>query len=600
MEQLFLKGNFNLRQTKVANKVTPIYYVINVNGKQYKFATGVKVICSQWDKEKQQATESVKQSKADNRNNKVANEVLEKYKDSFAQYLDYLAVNEETPNYKTLRRFIYMEETKINPIDVFKTAFDKLISELSNNGTINQYRNYYNAFADYIKDKTDMSVFNQYGVNDYKKYLQKKGDSSNNINKKVGFLVRIINEFLCVDSDYLYLNLQKVSFTTLKDKRTKDEKGRFPLTENEVSKIAHLQINDEDTFSFEDVAPKSEDGITNNKYRSKKTGKELKEYRDIFVLQCDCGQRVSDLKQFLKGDYTETTYNGSTYFEIKTKKSGYKQSAFIRKTATVERFLETYKNGFSVNIDILDNSNSYYNLAIRKLCLLANINRVIEYSDSKGVSHKEPLYYKITSHDARHTFITNMIIKGFSPEVLCWLTGHNDDTMIKSIYTHLSKSDKLNSIEKELAKIEKKSVNKDGLQELFAYDELKKVHLEGYNIPSAKIAISKIKDISELSNYDTIDKEKVLELEPIVFYLAYYNKDMDIYRTFEFKMKHFGIIDKFSSIADNVERLKDHLKKNSYFNTFTNKVDSIKTMEFLNSLYIENQENEIKDYLERT
>ena len=600
MEQLFLKGNFNLRQTKVANKVTPIYYVINVNGKQYKFATGVKVICSQWDKEKQQATESVKQSKADNRNNKVANEVLEKYKDSFAQYLDYLAVNEETPNYKTLRRFIYMEETKINPIDVFKTAFDKLISELSNDGTINQYRNYYNAFADYIKDKTDMSVFNQYGVNDYKKYLQKKGDSSNNINKKVGFLVRIINEFLCVDSDYLYLNLQKVSFTTLKDKRTKDEKGRFPLTENEVSKIAHLQINDEDTFSFEDVAPKSEDGITNNKYRSKKTGKELKEYRDIFVLQCDCGQRVSDLKQFLKGDYTETTYNGSTYFEIKTKKSGYKQSAFIRKTATVERFLETYKNGFSVNIDILDNSNSYYNLAIRKLCQLANINRVIEYSDSKGVSHKEPLYYKITSHDARHTFITNMIIKGFSPEVLCWLTGHNDDTMIKSIYTHLSKSDKLNSIEKELAKIEKKSVNKDGLQELFAYDELKKVQSEGYNTPSAKIAISKIKDISELSNYDTIDKEKVLELEPIVFYLAYYNKDMDLYRTFEFKMKYFGIIDKFSSIADNVERLKDHLKKNSYFNTFTNKVDSIKTMEFLNSLYIENQENEIKEYLERT
>lgn len=600
MEQLFLKGNFNLRQTKVANKVTPIYYVINVNGKQYKFATGVKVICSQWDKEKQQATESVKQSKADNRNNKVANEVLEKYKDSFAQYLDYLAVNEETPNYKTLRRFIYMEETKINPIDVFKTAFDKLISELSNNGTINQYRNYYNAFADYIKDKTDMSVFNQYGVNDYKKYLQKKGDSSNNINKKVGFLVRIINEFLCVDSDYLYLNLQKVSFTTLKDKRTKDEKGRFPLTENEVSKIAHLQINDEDTFSFEDVAPKSEDGITNNKYRSKKTGKELKEYRDIFVLQCDCGQRVSDLKQFLKGDYTETTYNGSTYFEIKTKKSGYKQSAFIRKTATVERFLETYKNGFSVNIDILDNSNSYYNLAIRKLCLLANINRVIEYSDSKGVSHKEPLYYKITSHDARHTFITNMIIKGFSPDVLCWLTGHNDDTMIKSIYTHLSKSDKLNSIEKELAKIEKKSVNKDGLQELFAYDELKKVQSEGYNTPSAKIAISKIKDISELSNYETIDKEKVLELEPIVFYLAYYNKDMDLYRTFEFKMKYFGIIDKFSSIADNVERLKDHLKKNSYFNTFTDKVDSIKTMEFLNSLYMENQENEIKDYLERT
>lgn len=301
-------------------------------------------------------------------------------------------------------------------------------------------------------------------------------------------------------------------------------------------------------------------------------------------MQCDCGQRVSDLKQFLKGDYTETTYNGSTYFEIKTKKSGYKQSAFIRKTATVERFLETYKNGFSVNIDILDNSNSYYNLAIRKLCQLANINRIIEYSDSKGVSHKEPLYYKITSHDARHTFITNMIIKGFSPDVLCWLTGHNDDTMIKSIYTHLSKNDKLNSIEKELAKIEKKSVNKDGLQELFAYDELKKVqstlknNADGYHTQSAKTAITKIKDVSLLSKYNTIDKEKVLELEPIIFDLSYYFKDFDLYNSFEYKLKHSGLIDSITSYEDMIIR----------FNDYSELIQKIK------------EETELKEYLERT
>lgn len=600
MEQLFLKGNFNLRQTKVANKITPIYYVISINGKQYKFATGVKVICSQWNKEKQQALESNKLSNADNRNNKVANEVIEKYKDSLAQYLEYLSVNtNEIPNYQTLKRFIYMK-TNASPIDVFTSAFEKSIKRQTNQGTISQYTNYYNSFVEFIKDKSEMTVFNQYSINDYKNYLIDKNGSATAINRKVGFVVSIINNVLCVESEYLHLNLHPVTYNKLSDKRTREEIGRFPLSESEVLEIANLEINETDTYTFKDVAPKNEDGKVNNKYGSKIDGKKLKEYRDIFVLQCDCGQRISDTKQFIKGNYTVITNNGNTYFEIKTKKSRYKQSAFIRKTAIVESFLETYKDGFTVNIDKLDNADSYYNVSIRKLCQLANINRIIEYTDSKNVSHKVPLYQKITSHDARHTFITNMVIKGFSPDVLCWMTGHNDDTMIKTIYTHLTKDDKLNGITKELNKIDNKTIKKDGLQVLFAYDELKKVQSEGYNTPSAKIAISKIKDISELSNYDTIDKEKVLELEPIVFFLAYYNKDMDLYRTFEFKMKYFGIIDKFSSLTDNVERLKDHLKKNSYFNTFTDKVDSIKTMEFLNSLFMENQENEIKDYLERT
>ena len=165
MEQLFLKGNFNLRQTKVADKITPIYYVISINGKQYKFATGVKVICSQWNKEKQQALESNKLSNADNRNNKVANEVIEKYKDSLAQYLEYLSVNtNEIPNYQTLKRFIYMK-TNASPIDVFTSAFEKSIKRQTNQGTISQYTNYYNSFVEFIKK------YSQNLYDDFENYL---------------------------------------------------------------------------------------------------------------------------------------------------------------------------------------------------------------------------------------------------------------------------------------------------------------------------------------------------------------------------------------------------------------------------------------------
>ena len=78
-QQLFVNEiscNFNLRKPKIVNKPTNVYCVIYVGGKQHYFATGLKVLPSQWDKKKQIAITSNIQSTLDNRNNQILNDKI--------------------------------------------------------------------------------------------------------------------------------------------------------------------------------------------------------------------------------------------------------------------------------------------------------------------------------------------------------------------------------------------------------------------------------------------------------------------------------------------------------------------------------------------
>ena len=221
--------------------------------------------------------------------------------------------------------------------------------------------------------------------------------------------------------------------------------GRFPLTVDEISMIQSYQLT-ENKYSLMDVAPLGKNGKVNNKYRSYLSKKQLDEFRDIFIFQCSCGQRVSDIKQILKNEYKEFEKNGKKYLEIKTKKSKYRTSAYVEVSDVVVRFFEKYTSGFANNIEIIDTSNSFYNISIKKICYLCGIDRIIDYIDAHGIKHSEPAYMVITNHDARHTFITNMVKKDFKPDVLCELTGHTSDNTIKHIYTHLTSSDRIDRI----------------------------------------------------------------------------------------------------------------------------------------------------------
>ena len=566
-KQLFISEiscNFNLRRPKVVNKPTNVYCVVYVGGKQHYFATGLKVLPSQWNKKKQIAEVSNTLTTLDNRNNNILNEKINQLRGYYKEYIEYLCSNPNDTD--KLCNFIYKDlnmkkprETKEKATDLLERALEIYISKSKSlsTATLRGYENKMNAFKKYIKDsKVDdnLELLTQRGINNYQEYLQteadkvkvgKMGGGKESINQKCQFIAKLINEVLCCTNDFMDLAIQPVKYIALKrNKKNKEEGVHFPLDDKEIK-------------AFGEVTDLNEKQIL---------------YRDIFVLQCSCGQRVSDLKQLIMGNYTKDENN---YILLKTQKES--TPAYIYETEEIKKILDKLKSyifdykgrtclkagEYRINLDNLDN-DPQYNEAIKLIAKKANLNRIWTYRDAQDRPLSNPIHKIISSHCARHTFATIMRDKGYPADKVCWLLGHVDDTMVKAVYAH--NDNKL--ISKQLTETRKTiegedKTKADALQSLFAYDSLKELERmkdNGINIlPLSNKCISIIKDTSNLKKaiqlINTAPKEKkeefinkVKELDKIIWYIAKYTADTTLYSIYEYKSKELGIIDKVTDI----------------------------------------------------
>jgi len=305
-KQLFISEiscNFNLRRPKVINKPTNVYCVVYVGGKQHYFATGLKVLPSQWNKKKQIAEVSNTLTTLDNRNNNILNEKINQLRGYYKEYIEYLCSNPNDTD--KLCNFIYKDMKKknnkqIKASDLLDRALDIIISE--NELSANTKKNYYNrlnAFKKYIEDsKVDdnLELLTQRGINNYKSYLQEKGGGTADINQKCQFVVRLIMEVLSCKNEFLDYHISRVTYKPIKDKRGKDERTHFYLETEEIEAFNNVTgLNERESI-----------------------------YKDIFVLQCNCGQRVSDLKQLVIGKYTTDEKN---FIHLETKKEKEKRTS---------------------------------------------------------------------------------------------------------------------------------------------------------------------------------------------------------------------------------------------------------------------------------
>ncbi|WP_278993726.1 tyrosine-type recombinase/integrase [Prevotella melaninogenica] len=566
-KQLFISEiscNFNLRRPKVVNKPTNVYCVVYVGGKQHYFATGLKVLPSQWNKKKQIAEVSNTLTTLDNRNNNILNEKINQLRGYYKEYIEYLCSNPNDTD--KLCNFIYKDlnmkkprETKEKATDLLERALEIYISKSKSlsTATLRGYENKMNAFKKYIKDsKVDdnLELLTQRGLNDYQEYLQREaakvkvgenGGGKEGINQKCQFIARLINTILHCKNEFLPLNIQLVKYDVIKrDKKNKESGIHFPLDKEEIR-------------SFSNVTNLNEKQIL---------------YRDIFVLQCNCGQRVSDLKQLIMGNYTK---NEDNYILLKTQKES--TTAYIYETEEIKEILDKLKTHiidykgktclqageYRINLDNLDN-DPQYNEAIKHIAEKANLNRNWDYKDAQDRPLSNPIYKIISSHCARHTFATIMRNKGYTADKVCYFLGHADDTMVKQVYAHNDEKliiEELNDTRKNIEREDKTKT--DALQSLFAYDRLKELERmkdNGINIlPLSDKCISIIKDTSNLKKaiqlINTAPKEKkeefinkVKELDKIIWYIAKYTADTTLYSIYEYKSKELGIIDKVTDI----------------------------------------------------
>ena len=133
---------------------------------------------------------------------------------------------------------------------------------------------------------------------------------------------------------------------------------------------------------------------------------------------------------------------------------------------------------------------------------------------------------KVTNHYARHTFITNMLRKGWSFEKVAYLTGHANDIQIREIYAHLTETDKANQVIKELRKIENESkaneTNTNAVQMIEIGKELQVNELIKEYKDILIFLGGKKEDVENINDLDTL-----LHLVRFDYYLPFYNLGID-------------------------------------------------------------------------
>ena len=439
-KQIFLSDiryHFNLRKPN-KDKATNIYLVLYFNGKQIKLPTGLKVNPYYWNKDKEEAYISFKISKSDNDNNKIVNIRIREIKDSFDKFKAYICDNHNlVDNIKPIiRRFIYNKENIIDKkassllFEAFKRAYPNQESGTykANYYRLNNFIRYYreNGFEDVVN-----VVLTQNMLDKYKNYLINKQENGvQNINDRCEIVKRLINGILAVNEEYKIYGINKVEYIKIKDKRKKEDSKKSPLTDEEVNKLAKLKLY----------------------------GKE-EEIRDIFLLLVYCGMRISDIESVVNAPINLDNDNEEEHIILTKKES---VEAVITFNRQMKMILRKYRKGFKyINISKV---NNIIDATIKIIAKKANLKRRIQWKEQFGdntvIQKEKPLYEIISSHFARHTFITNKIIEGWQADKLCFATGHTDDKMIKQIYTHLSDKNKINIVLEEKNRIKKKNASK--------------------------------------------------------------------------------------------------------------------------------------------
>lgn len=434
------KLKFYLRNSQSTHPCQ-IYLVASIDGKRYRIYTKMKVYASQWDQERQLAVISNVQSKQDNRNNKIANNYLNKLRGYFSEFIEYICNNNVDDIAETLKKFIYrdMAKKKINLVYVAADALEyyhNYVKPSIKDSTKRQSESLLSEFGRFVdtlreKDKT-MQIFSQRGLNMYKEYLINKMNKSKEdgsgrnfgvgqLNRCGAIIALLINKVLVPQEKAP----SPVVWIKVDDPRREDQMGHIPLLDNEVAAIE----------SCSGLTPVEE------------------EYRDVFLLHLECGQRVSDLAKLLTGNYKVKQGKKYKYIVVSTTKENI--NAIIPITPKVTMLMDKIKNHSLVDPKEFEEKtkgkgNNTYNEAIRRIAKKAGLDREIVKIDSTQKEVRKPLYKTVSSHDARCTFITNMIRKGVRPERLCRMTGHANDEMIKRVYAQLTVEDEINRIESDL------------------------------------------------------------------------------------------------------------------------------------------------------
>lgn len=422
-----------------SNKPAMIYLVVgDSEGKQYKISTGRKILYSQWNKRKQEPIINSSFSNDVNRSALVTCHVLNKLKSEYQNYLYYLCSNNETFNINLLRNKInnivtnrkLLEQSNVEQnINFDITAEDMVKGNIGKTpsatkaltkalkqyiadsqvkeSTAKVYRLLVEKYKRWIVDvyKVDgMSALKQSAFDKYVEYLKAQGKSNADINK-VAIIRKIINSYIAKGNKY---GLTQIIFNPLKDKRLSDDRVKVEILPDEVDKLENITLP-----------------------------AEYQLHRDLFMLAIHTGQRVSDIQNIAVGVYERK----DGYLIVKTIKR--EKFAYIPLSKKVEYYLNRVEGKVKPMSDV--NFRNTLNIKIKEIFKIAGIDRQVTFKDAHQKTITAPLYSIISSHFARHTFITRRVREGYTFEEVGKMAG-DTGRVIEKTYSHLTADDHITAL----------------------------------------------------------------------------------------------------------------------------------------------------------
>ena len=411
--------NFNLRSPK-AKTATPLYmvvYYLTSEGKaiQAKIPTGRKVLPALWDNKRQQPIMV-------NKGIDLTNKQLREQADltAYIAQARILVYSEKNLNFDKIKESITQQSSnnEMSPVtQQFKEATrtakaTKLISEAlasytkdrkTKESTANEYANNVKTFYNWIVEtnqRDSAKALTQSSFNAFVEWM-KGANSPHKVNKVAGVIRQLIKYLAGTQAGSKY-GITPVTFVnvTVKKKVKKCE-----LTKEEIETFKAIEVkNDKEQY-----------------------------YKDVFLLQLITGQRISDTLKLIKGDYKVQQGQPCNTIILTTIKRN--TTSYITETKEVTELLQAIRANKEDKIkNKKDKSLAHY---LKVLFSRAGLTRITPSG--------KPLNKAISSHFARHTFVTIKLREGYTYEQVGKMIG-DSPAMIEKVYGHPSDEDIINSL----------------------------------------------------------------------------------------------------------------------------------------------------------
>lgn len=378
------------------NIVSRIYIDIRLQGKRSRIPTGYSVVFKNWDKKKQLVKSNDKKAFLLNTNLTKLNELIQTY---------VLKVGINNLTIKDIEDIVRnLNSTKIVSENV-GDFIDLYLSKYINLNTKSAYLIYKKLIMRYNYELI-FSEINLDTLNEFRTYLIDNNYSNSYIVRTLKFFKSIIREYSRQNQNY---NINYIS--NFKIELSNNYSTLIALDEDEIIAIRDIELNER-----------------------------LSKIRDLFMVQCYTGLRVSDLLNIKPENV-----------DIKRKEIGIatiKTSEIIRIPVTNSIFTIFEKYNFCLP----KISDVKYNQYIKEVCKLAGIDAptlVTSWRGGKRVDTIKPKYELISSHTARRTFITRLLRKGLLPEQIMKITGHRNRRSFDE-YVKITQNEAVNAVRNAL------------------------------------------------------------------------------------------------------------------------------------------------------